>query len=47
MAMGAPDEKGDEKRGHIFIDSQQLDTGAQLDPGTYSPLDPGESLRIR
>ncbi|KAH9958007.1 MFS general substrate transporter [Russula dissimulans] len=47
MEMGMPNEKGDEKHGHIFIDSRQLDTGAQLVAGIHAPLDPGESLRIR
>ncbi|KAF8500318.1 MFS general substrate transporter [Russula emetica] len=40
-------ETGDEKRGHLSFDSQQVDTGAQLDASIHTPLDPGESLRIR
>jgi MFS family permease len=40
-------ETGDEKRGHISFDSQQVDTGAQLDASIDTPPDPGESLRIR
>jgi hypothetical protein len=31
----------------IFIDSQDLDTGAQLDSAFHTQLDPGESLKIR
>jgi hypothetical protein len=37
----------DEKRGHVSFDAQQVDTGAQLDASIHTPLDPGESLRIR
>jgi len=40
-------ETGDEKRGHVSFDSQQVDTGAQLDASIGTPLDPGESLRVR
>ena len=40
-------EPGDEKRGHVSFDSQQIDTGAQLDANIHTPLGPGESLRIR
>ncbi len=40
-------ETGDEKRGHVSFDSQQVDTGAQLDASIHTPLDPGEFLRIR
>ncbi|KAI0287115.1 MFS general substrate transporter [Russula brevipes] len=36
-----------EKRGRLFVDSQQVDTGALLLAGVQSPLEPGESLRIR
>jgi hypothetical protein len=45
--MGSIDEKSDEKHGQIFIDTQQVDTGAQLDASLNIPLDPNESLRIR
>ncbi|KAI9510185.1 MFS general substrate transporter [Russula earlei] len=45
--MGLPDEKSDEKHGHLSFDTQQVDTGAQLVAGTHSSLDPTESLRIR
>jgi hypothetical protein len=44
--MGLFSDTNDEKH-HIFIDSQDLDTGAQLDAGLHTQLDPGESLRIR
>lgn len=42
-------ETDDEKRGHghVSFDSQEVDTGAQLDASIHTPLDPGESLRIR
>lgn len=40
-------ETGDEKRGHVAFESQQVDTGAQLDASIHTPPDPGESLRIR
>jgi hypothetical protein len=45
--MGSFDKTSDEKRGHVTIDSQQVDTGAQLDASLRTQLDPGESLRIR
>lgn len=45
--MDSFDEKGDEKHDQIFIDTQQVDTGAQLDASLNVPLDPSESLRIR
>ncbi len=45
--MGSLSEKSDEKRAHLSIDSYQADTGAQLVSAVHSPLDPGESLRIR
>ncbi|KAI0289618.1 MFS general substrate transporter [Russula brevipes] len=45
--MSSFSEKSDEKRVHISVDSQQVDTGAQLVAGFHSPLDPDESLRIR
>ena len=44
--MGSFGEKGDEKRAHVSIDSRQVDTGAKLDAGLNTPLDPVESLRI-
>jgi hypothetical protein len=40
-------DTGDEKRGHVSFDSQQVDTGAQLDASIHIPLDPGESMKIR
>lgn len=40
-------ETDDEKRGHVSFGSQQVDTGAQLDASIDTPLDPGESLRVR
>jgi hypothetical protein len=40
-------ETGDEKHGHVSFDSQEVDTGAQLDASIHTPLDPGEFLRIR
>lgn len=40
-------DAGDEKRGHVSFDSQEVDAGAQLDASIRTPLDPGESLRIR
>ena len=45
--MGSSSETKDEKRIHVSIDSQQVDTGAQLDASLQTPLDPAESLRIR
>jgi hypothetical protein len=45
--MSSFSEKSDEKHVHISVDSQQVDTGAQLVAGFHSPLDPDESLRIR
>ncbi|KAH9958006.1 major facilitator superfamily domain-containing protein [Russula dissimulans] len=47
MEMGSFSEKSDQKRGHLSIDSQQVDTGAQLAASIQLPLDPRESLRIR
>ncbi|KAH9991581.1 MFS general substrate transporter [Russula vinacea] len=47
IEMGPFNETSDEKRGHVSIDSKQLDTGAHLDASLQSQLDPGESLRIR
>jgi hypothetical protein len=40
-------EKSDEKRGHLSVDSYQVDTGAELASGVHSQLDLTESLRIR
>jgi hypothetical protein len=45
--MGSFSEKGDEKRGPVSVDSQEVDTGAQLDASLHAPLDPAEALRIR
>jgi hypothetical protein len=45
--MGSFSATSDEKRGHVSLDSQQVDTGAQLDASIHAPLDPGESLRLR
>jgi hypothetical protein len=45
--MGSFDEKSDEKHDQIFVDTQQIDTGAQLDASLDAPLDSNESLRIR
>ena len=45
--MGSFEEKNDEKRDQVFIDTQQVDTGAQLDASLRTPLDPSESVRIR
>jgi hypothetical protein len=45
--MDSFDKTSDEKHGHVSIDSQQVDTGAQLDASLHTQLDPGESLRIR
>ncbi|KAI0305253.1 MFS general substrate transporter [Multifurca ochricompacta] len=45
--MGSFSEKSDEKHGHVSIDSDQVDTGAQLVAGISSSLDADESLRIR
>jgi hypothetical protein len=39
-------DTSDEKH-QISIDSQHLDTGAQLDAALHTQLDPDESLRIR
>jgi hypothetical protein len=40
-------EKGDEKHGHLSLDSYQVDRGAELIVGAHSQLDPAESLRIK
>ncbi|KAF8500319.1 MFS general substrate transporter [Russula emetica] len=45
--MGSFSEKSDEKRGPVSVDSQEVDTGAQLDASLHAPLDPAEALRIR
>jgi len=45
--MGSFSDKSDEKRGHLSVDSYQVDTGAQLVSGVDSALDQAESLRIR
>ena len=45
--MGSFSETNDEKRGHVSVDSQQVDTGAQLDASLQTTLDPKEALRIR
>jgi hypothetical protein len=45
--MGSFTEKGDEKLARASVDTDQVDTGAQLVAGVTSPLDPEESLRIR
>jgi hypothetical protein len=47
VGMGAFSETSDEKRIHVSINSQQVDTGAQLDASLQTPLDRSESLRIR
>ena len=40
-------ETKNERHVHVSIDSQQVDTGAQLDASLRTPLDPEEFLRIR
>ncbi len=45
--MGSFSEKSDEKLARVSIDTDQVDTGAQLVAGISLPLDPEESLRIR
>ena len=45
--MGSFSEKTDGKFTHVSIDTDQLDTGAQLSAGVSLPLDPEESSRIR
>jgi len=45
--MGSFSDTGDEKRGHVSVNSQQVDTGAQLDASLHTPLNPAEALRIR
>ena len=47
VEMGSFSATNDEKRGHISLDSQQVDTGAQLDASIHAALDSGESLRLR
>jgi hypothetical protein len=44
--MGLFSDTSDKKH-QISVDSQQLDTGAQLDAALHTQLDPGESLKIR
>src|SRR5260221_14681913 len=44
--MGSFSATNDEKRDHISLDSQQVDTGAPLDASMHAPLDSGESLRL-
>jgi hypothetical protein len=45
--MGSFNEESDEKHGPVSVDSQEVDTGAQLDASLHAPLDPAEALRIR
>ena len=45
--MGPLSDKSDKEHGHLFVDSYQVDTGAQLVSGIHSPLDMAESMRIR
>ncbi|KAF8259248.1 hypothetical protein EI94DRAFT_1036852 [Lactarius quietus] len=45
--MGSFGEKSDDKVVRRCIDTDQIDTGAQLVAGVSPPLDPEESLRIR
>ncbi|KAH9049317.1 MFS general substrate transporter [Lactarius hengduanensis] len=45
--MGSFGEKSDEKLARVSVDTNQVDTGAQLVAGVSLPLDPEESLRIR
>ena len=45
--MGSFGEKSDEKHDQVFIDTRQVDTGAQLDASLHTPLDSNESVRIR
>jgi len=47
MEMGSFNEKSNEKRGHLSVDSYQVDSGAQLVSGIDSALDQVESLQIR
>ena len=47
VEMGSFGETKNEKHFHVSIDSQQVDTGAQLDASLRTSLDPGESLKIR
>jgi hypothetical protein len=47
VVMGSLSETSDEKHGHLFVDSYQVDTGANLVSGVHLPLDLTESLRIR
>ncbi len=45
--MGSFREKSDEKHDRVSIDTDQVDTGAQLVAGVSSSLGQEESLRIR
>ena len=45
--MGSFSETSDEKRSHLSVDSQQVDTGAQLEASLQTTLDPNEATRIR
>ena len=47
VEMGPLSDKSDKEHGHLFVDSYQVDTGAQLVSGVHSPLDMAESMRIR
>jgi hypothetical protein len=47
MGMGACSETSDEKRIHLSINSQHVDTSAQLDASLQTLLDRDESLEIR
>jgi len=40
-------EKRDGGRDPVSVDSQEVDTGAQLDASLHVPLDPAEARRIR
>ena len=47
VKMGTLSETSDEKCSHVSIDSEQVDSGAQLDASLRTVLDTNESLRIR
>jgi len=45
--MGFSSDTNDEKGGHVSVDSEQVDAGAQLDASLHTSLNPAEALRIR
>jgi hypothetical protein len=47
MGSSSETSASDEKHGHLFVDSYQVDVGANLVSGVHPPLDLIEASRIR